>query len=161
MLIGSMFEQLACCIYLYVFFPSLKTPFLLARQLLNKSLTDLHLSSPFSSCLDRSYHFLDPQKISRLCHDSLWTASLIHRETFCLADRFSTDSQSIEVSGLLLDTASTNNLIYQDPFVVNTYLFFLSSLMHFMHLNLGFHSFQGKFWFFCVLLKFLPWVLFI
>ena len=89
MFFGSLVELLACCIYLLVFFPPWKTPFLQARQLLDRSSIDSFLSSLSFSFLNRS------SKDSR----SIMEFSC----ALCLLNTISTASQSIEISGFLLD----------------------------------------------------------
>ena len=129
-LLRDVFESLTCwlnlCLsillvaFISMCFSSLKKLFFIK---LDSFSTDVYPSRPLD--------FFSQQILSHL-----WSI-----EKLCLADRFSTVSRSIEVSGLLLDTSSTDTSIYQDPFAIDTYLFVLSSLMHFMHLDLGFHSF--------------------
>ena len=101
MLIGFMFEQLACCIHLFVFFPSLKNSFssssTASRQILDRFSTNSYLSSPSFFLSQQKLMQSRSIEISGLCLDRCSTISLIHRETFCMADRFSTASRSIEV----------------------------------------------------------------
>ena len=93
MLNGSLFEYLACCIHLYVFFLPWKTPFLQGRQLLEKYLDTSFSIEPLCFALDR---FSTSGQYIELF---FWPLFLLNRS--------STHSRSIEISRFLLDNTST------------------------------------------------------
>ena len=104
LLLRDVFESLICwldlCLssllvaFISMCFSSLwKTQFLQARQLLERSLIDLHLSSSSFFFSRQKLEQFQSIELSRICLDSF----SIHRETFYLANRFSTASQCIEV----------------------------------------------------------------
>ena len=115
MLIGSMFEYLACCIHFYVLFPFLKnlvsSSSIASLQILNR----FSLSSPsffFSQQILTESRSIE---LSGFLLDRISIASSIHRAKFwalCPADRFLTDSRSIKVFSL-----STNPQQHLDTFI--------------------------------------------
>ena len=93
MLSGFLVKLLACCIYLFVFFP---------LEILIFFKLDIFLTDP------QQFPFLS----SFLSLASIETSTnLLSIKEFscalCLLDRISTDLQSINISGLLLDRSST------------------------------------------------------
>ena len=104
MWLGCWFEQLVCCIHLFVFFLSLKNSFLQARQLFDRSTTASYLLSPLDFFSRQILSHIRSIELSGVCLDSF----SIHRETLRLADRFSTKSRSIEE--LLPSTDSRQHL---------------------------------------------------
>ena len=96
MLIGSMLSCLLVAFIFMCFSLFWKTFFLQARQLLDKSLIDSFLSSFSSSCLNWSYCNTDPLSFLKIL-DKISIDTSIHRDTFYLANRFSTTSRSIKV----------------------------------------------------------------
>ena len=97
MLIGSMLSCLLVAFIFICFSLLWKTFFLQARQLLDRSSTNSFLSSFSSSYLDWSYRNTDPSSFLKILLNKILIDTSIHRDTFCLADRFSTTSRSIEV----------------------------------------------------------------
>ena len=103
-LLRDVFESLTCwldlCLssllvaFISKCFSSLwKTHFLQAWQLFDKSSIDSYLLSPLGFLSRQKLAHTRSIKLSGICLDSF----SIHRETFCLADRFSTESRSIKV----------------------------------------------------------------
>ena len=110
-----------------MFFPSWKTSFLQARQLLYTSSTDILSIKPSSCDLDRS------STASRSIKEIFWA--------LCLPDRFSTDPQSIEISGFSLDSSSIASrsvetllhALFLTCFASFYYLVIHSILFHYIH----------------------------
>ena len=83
-------SSLLVCIHLFVFFLYLKKLFFIK---LDRFSTGSYLSSPLDFFSRQILLHFRSIKLSGLCLNRF----LIHQETFCLADRFSTESWSIEV----------------------------------------------------------------
>ena len=146
-LLRDVLESLTCWLNLWLssllfaftsmcFFPSLKTPFLQARQFLDKSSTDSHLSSPF--------FFFSGQKLTQFRSVEISGVFLdnfsMHRETFCLADRSSIDSRSIEDGFYSIAAWQLLNLskifvhaLFFTYFASFYYLVIHSILFHYIH----------------------------
>ena len=106
MLIGSMFEQLACCIHIFVFFLLKKLLFFK----LNRSSTDSFLSSPLDFLSRQKLAQFRSIELSGICLDSfsihrdLWVSSRQNLDNFfnpssqnSLLFICSIDAQSIEL----------------------------------------------------------------
>ena len=115
-LLRDVFERLTCwldlclssllvCIHLFVFFLSLKKLFFIK---LDRFSTDSYLSSPLDFFSRQILLHFWSIKLSGLCLDRF----LIYQETFCLADRFSTESWSIKEL-----FPSTNSRQHLDRFI--------------------------------------------
>ena len=169
MLIGSMFEQLACYIHLFVFFLSQKTPFLQARRLLNRSSTYFLLSSPsfsfsrkilmdsqsiklFGFLLDS---FFDPSRhFSKLSIRQILDKFSIHQGDFAIDNtltdsfllRFSARQISTDISihrvAISLYRLGTNQILFFTSLSLDR-ISFLSPQTLFFHSNLLTVSYFG------------------
>ena len=131
-----------------MFFPPCKTPFLQARQLLDRSSTNSFLLSLSFFFLNRS--LMDSRSIEEfscaLCLlDSISTASRSIEISWFLLDRVSTASRSIEVSGFLLDTFSIASSIHRDNLCAFCLLDRFSTHTFFSHSNLFSKMFLNPF----------------
>ena len=100
MLIGFLFEKLACCIHLFMFFLLEK---LLFFKLDRSSTISLSIEPSFSF-LDRSQQILDPSRFlgfSSIDSRQLLRSIELNFWAFCLPDSFLTDTRSIKVIFLL------------------------------------------------------------
>ena len=117
-------SNLVDCIHIYVFL-LFKKLFLSSSIALQQISTDNYLSSPLDFFSRQILMHLRSIEVSRFLLDRCSTASSIHQETFCLADRF-----SIHRGWLLLDSSLTASRSVEDllacPFF-NMFCIFLTN----------------------------------
>ena len=119
-----------------------KTVFYKVRQLLDRSSTTFYLSSPLDFLSRQKLSHTLSIEVSGLCLDSF----SIHRETFCLANRSSTDSRSIKVGFCSMAALQLLDLLRPS---------YMHYFLHVLHLSIILSSIASYFITFMHLYRFL------